>query len=84
MTEAITLLGLHDAMEDNVYERTFFVRAIGGCISFQDTDETDVNVHFRYQTDRSPDVRARIRDTAVAAGVTWWAPWSATHVAQMA
>lgn len=80
MTEAVTSLGLHDAMEDNGHERTFFVKAIGGYLGFQDTEDTDVNVHFRYLTDRAPDVRTRIRDTAVAAGVTKWSPpWSMTH-----
>jgi hypothetical protein len=78
MTEAIRSLGLHDAVEADEYECTFFVKAIGGYLSFQDTEVTDVNVHFRYQTDRSPDLRARIRDTAVAAGVTFWKPWSMT------
>jgi len=77
-TDAIRSLGLHDVVEDDEYERTFFVKALGGHLSLQDTEETDVSVHFRYQTDRSTDVRARIRDTAVAAGVTWWAPWSMT------
>jgi hypothetical protein len=80
MTEAITSLGLHDAVEDNEHERTFFVKAIGGYLSLQDPEHTDVNVHFRYLTDRAPGVRTRIRDTAVAAGVTTWSPpWSMTH-----
>lgn len=76
MTEAIRSLGLHDAVETDDHDCTFFVRAIGGSLSFHDAQVTDVNVHFRYRTDRAPDIRARIRETAVAAGVTFGQPWS--------
>jgi hypothetical protein len=50
-----------------------------GYLSFQDPHVTDVNVHFRYQTDRAPDIRGRIREAAVAAGVTFGQPWSMSH-----
>lgn len=76
MTGAIRALGLHDAEEIAGDDHTFFVRPIGGYLSFQPNEEMDVNVHFRYCTDRAPDIRARIRDTAIAAGVTFGRPWS--------
>lgn len=76
MVQAIRSLALHDAVEIDEHNCTFFVRAVGGYLRLQDTEVTDVNVHFRYQTNRSPDLRARIRDAAVRAGVTFWTPWS--------
>ena len=76
MTEAVTSLGLHDVVEDDEDGRTLFVKAIGGYLSFHGIEDTDVYVHFRYRTDRSPDVRTRIWDTAAAAGVRWGPPWS--------
>jgi hypothetical protein len=78
VTEAIRALGLHDAVEDNGYECTYFVKAIGGYVSLRDSQDTDLYAHVRYQPDQSPGVRARIWDTAVAAGVTWGSPWSMT------
>jgi hypothetical protein len=78
VTDAIRALGLHDAVEDTGHERTFFVKAIGGYVSLRDSEDTDLYAHFRYQPDRSPGVRARFWDTAVAAGVTWGSPWSMT------
>jgi hypothetical protein len=39
---------------------------------------TDLHVHFRYQTDHSPEVRAQLRESAVAAGVSFGRPWSMT------
>jgi hypothetical protein len=76
MTEAIKALGLHDFMETTRDHYSFFVRAIGGYVSFQPTGDMDVNVHFRYRADRAPDVRARIREAAIAAGVSFGHPWS--------
>jgi hypothetical protein len=76
MTGAVRALGLHDAMETAGDDCIFFVKAIGGYLSFQPNKEMDVNVHFSYRTDRAPDVRARIRDTAIAAGVAFGRPWS--------
>jgi hypothetical protein len=64
MTEAIRALDLHDAVEDNGYERTFFVKAIGGYLSLRHSEDTDVYAYFRCQPDRSPGVPARIWDTA--------------------
>jgi hypothetical protein len=73
MTEAIRSLGLHDAVEEDIEdERTFFVKAIGGYLRFLGPGY----VHFRYQRDRSPEVRAHIWEAAVAAGVTFGpTPW---------
>lgn len=79
MTEAISSLGLHDAVETGDRERVFFVKAIGGYLSFHDPEVSDVNVHLRYQADRAPDIRERIREAAVRAGVTFGQPWRMSH-----
>lgn len=77
MTNAIRSLGLHDVEDTSDFGGTyFFVKAIGGYIQFQDTDVTDVNVHFRYLTDRRADVRRLIWETATDAGVAMGKPWS--------
>lgn len=65
MTEAIASMGLHDAEERRGRDCTFFVKAIGGYIEFQEAEATHVNVHLRYRTGRSPEVRVRVRDAAV-------------------
>jgi len=84
VSEAVRSLGLHDVEvtgedEDGRSDsRTFFVKAIGGFLSILDSRVTDLHVHFRYQTDHSPEVRAQLRESAVAAGVSFGRPWSMT------
>lgn len=51
LADAIRSLGLHDVEEDGGYERVFFVKAIGGYISFR-PEPADVHVHLRYRQDR--------------------------------
>lgn len=81
ISEEIRSLGLHDIEVSNEDEdgrtddRSFFVKAIGGWLSVDDPRTTDLNVHVRYQTDHSPEVREKLQATAVAAGVTFWPPW---------
>ncbi|WP_020391371.1 SMI1/KNR4 family protein [Kribbella catacumbae] len=76
LAEAISSLGLHDAVETGDDECTFFVKAIGGYLSLQDPQASNVYAHFRYQPDRAADLRERIRQTAITTGVTFGAPWS--------
>ncbi|EWT01274.1 hypothetical protein N865_05630 [Intrasporangium oryzae NRRL B-24470] len=76
VAEAITALGVHDAMEHADSEFTFFVRAIGGYISVYDVNGSEMGAHLRYQTDRGHDVRASLQRAVEAAGVTFGDPWS--------
>jgi hypothetical protein len=78
VSEAIRSLDAHDfeVTEEDEADRTFFVRAIGGFLSVQGSGPTDVYVHFRYQTDHSPEIRAQLQEAAVDAGVTFSEPWS--------
>lgn len=76
MVGAIRSLGLHNVEDGNDDSVTFFVKEIGGYLTLQDSSATDVYVHFRYRTDRSPEVREHIRQAAIAAGVTFHPPWS--------
>ncbi len=78
VSEAIRSLQAHDVevAEEDEASRTFFVRAVGGFISVQGSGPTDVSVHFRYQTDRSPKMRAQLQEAAGGAGVTCSEPWS--------
>jgi hypothetical protein len=78
MIHAIRSLGLHDVEDAGEVDCTFFVKAIGGYLEFREGDARGVYVHIRYQTDRSPDVRERLWQTAVDAGVTFGQPWSMT------
>ena len=77
ISEGIRSLDVHDVevTEEDEDDRTFFVRAIGGFLSVHATGPTDVYVHLRYQTDHSAEVRARLQETAVDAGVTFSEPW---------
>jgi hypothetical protein len=84
VSAAVRSLGVHDvevtgADEDGRTDsRTFFLKAIGGSLSITDSRVTDLHVHFRYQADRSPEVRAQLRESAIAAGVSFGKPWSMT------
>lgn len=76
LAAAIRSLGVHDVEDQTEGSVTFFVKAISGYLTFTDYAETDIYTHFCYITDRSPEVRELIRETAVAAGVTFSSPWS--------
>jgi len=81
ITTAIRSLSLHDAEDSYDYGYTFFFKAIGGFLSFHDSQVTDVNVHLRYRTNQSPEVRERIRQTAAEAGVSFTPSWSMASTA---
>ncbi|GAA1573511.1 SMI1/KNR4 family protein [Kribbella karoonensis] len=71
---AIEALDLHNELEANDHDRTYFVKAIGGYISVSRSGER-ANVHLKYCPDKSPAVRTQLWDAAAAAGVAWGPTW---------